>query len=243
MIYRSIDFETTGLPVRSLDKNNSTNHAVIEGGWCDLIDKGNVILEPRSEVVNPGRDCDLEALAVHHIQPCDWEGKRSPDRMFMDIMNPRPDYFVAHNVEMEQAFFGGGDVPWICTYRVALREWPEAPAHSLQMLRYWLKIDTDADFERDLALRPHRAPDDAYVTSFLLRRLLYKGVDIADMVRWSKGPALLSRMTFGKHVGKFWKDVAIEDRGYLDWIVNKSDFDDRNVLATARYYLKQTAKT
>lgn len=140
---------------------------------------------------------------------------------------------------MSRRFFSGGGVPIICTFKISLRVWPEAPAHNLQILRYWLDIDSEPDFEPALALRPHRAPDDAYVTAFLQRRLL-KEVDVETMVRWSRGPALLSRMTFGKHKGEFWKDVAKKDRDYLNWIVDKSDFDDRNVLATARYYLKQT---
>lgn len=253
-IFRQFDFETTGIPKPAEGDKNPQRHGVIETGWCDLVynvtpfdnqipKEGGVIFEPIGYLSNPKRDCDIEARAVHHIAPSEYADAPSPDRIFMKLSSGAPEnvgtpnYFVAHNLEYESAFFGGGETPKICTFKVALRAWPEAPAHGLQILRYWLDLDSEPDFDADLALRPHRAPDDAYVTSFLTRRLL-KVVDVETMVRWSRGPALLSRMTFGKYKTEFWKDVAKKDRGYLDWIVNKSDFDDRNVLATARYYLK-----
>lgn len=260
IVARSLDFETTGAPVPIAGNKNPENHAVIEGGWCDVIlddvaarvpddaDRGRVmsdistgaqILEPVSELVNPGRDIDIEALAVHHIQPIDLEGKRTPDRMFMTMNSPRPNYWIAHNAEFEQTFFNGGeDAKWCCTFKTALRVWPEAPSHKLQVLRYWLNIDAEPDFERDLALRPHRAPDDAYVAAFIFRRLL-KEIDIETMLRWSKGPALLSRLTFGQYFGEFWKDVAAKDAKYLKWIIESFDpLKDRNTIATAKYHLK-----
>lgn len=41
---------------------------------------------------------------------------------------------------------------------------------------------------------------------------------------------------FGKHKGTLWSQVP---RDYLDWVVNKSDFTDEDVLYTARHYLEQ----
>lgn len=85
---------------------------------------------------------------------------------------------------------------------------------------------------------PHRAGPDAYVTAFILRELIDQA-PIEDLVRWSSGPALLARVGFGKHRGKRWSEVPAD---YLDWLINKSGTDDRDVRATAKHYLKQAAE-
>lgn len=238
-VFRGIDFETTGIPKPLMGDQNPQRHGVLEVGWCDLVNE-KLVLDPIGYLTNPNRDCDIEALATHHIMPRDVAGAPSPDRIFLKLTADRPALWFAHNADFEQIFFTGGETPWVCTFKGALRVWPEAPGHSLQVLRYYLGLDDEPDFVRELAARPHRAPDDAYVSAFVLRRLLAK-TTLDSLQRWAKGPALLSRMTFGKHYGEFWKDVAVTDRKYLRWIVDDSDFDDRNVLATARYWLKQTS--
>lgn len=237
MLIRCVDFETTGVP----DLDNNERHAICEVGLTDYA--GGDIPDPVAELTNPGRPIPADAMAVHHIRDHHVLDARTPDRVFMDRLlgNAPPDYFCAHNIDMERSFFSGGEVPWICTFKTALRVWPEAPGHSLQVLRYHLGLDDADDFYPDLAHPPHRAGPDTYVTAHLLRRLLTL-TTIENMVRWSKGPALLSRCYMKKHKGKFWSEVAREDPDYLDWIVTKSDITDRDIVATARYYLRKTTE-
>ena len=127
---------------------------------------------------------------------------------------------------------------WLCTYKIALRLWPDAPGHKLQELRYFLKLDEAKDFESKLALPSHRAGPDAYVGCHLLRKVLAEaekqGIDHERMVKWSKGPALLYMCFLKKHKGTPWSQVP---KDYLDWIVNKSDITDRDIRATAKFYL------
>ena len=78
---------------------------------------------------------------------------------------------------------------------------------------------------------------DAYVCAHLLRRILQE-ITVEQAVKWSSGPALLYMCFMRKHKGTPWKDVP---RDYLDWVVNKSDITDRDIRATAKYYL--TRKT
>ena len=47
------------------------------------------------------------------------------------------DLFVAHNADFEQSFLPEfAAVPWVCTFRAALRLVPDATSHSNQALRY-----------------------------------------------------------------------------------------------------------
>jgi hypothetical protein len=48
---------------------------------------------------------------------------------------------------------------------------------------------------------------------------------------WSNQPALLTKVTFGKHRGSHWIDVP---DGYLDWIISTAIGFDENVIHTAK---------
>lgn len=229
-VFRCIDVETTGIPTET------ERHALVEIGWTDvgvMHDGATYGMEQFSMLVNPGRAIPIESMAVHHIRDADVVDAATPDAACMRLA-AGGDFYVAHNADFEREFFGGGEKPWICSFKSALRVWPDAPGHSLSVLRYWLKMDDDPSFERDLAMPPHRAGPDAYVCAFLLVELL-KHATVEQMVKWSSGPALLAKCGFGKHFGLKWSEVP---KGYLSWIVDKSDITDRDVRATAKYYLK-----
>lgn len=223
---RCIDFETTGIPTEA-----DHDHAIVEIGMCDVIVTQGfppVLGKTTSTLCDPLRTIPHEAMAVHHIT--DDMVKGAPGSI--DDLGT-PDYFAAHNADYEQQFFGTGR-PFICTWKVALRLWPEASSHGLQFLRYHLGLNPNADECQP----PHRAGPDAYLCAVLMDRILMEGrASLDDMVRWSSGPALLPRITFGKHKGLKWEEAPTD---YLDWIVNKSDMD-RDVKANARHHLKARA--
>lgn len=222
---RVVDFETTGMP-------EDDGAAICEIGWCDVdLDRAS-ILPPESVLVDPGIKMPAQAQAVHHISDEDLAGAIPCDVGLHKLTIGEPEYFVAHNAKFEQAFFAGAGIPWICTYKVALRLWPEAPSHSNQVLRYWLGLVVDPE----LAMPPHRAGPDAYVTAHILLRAFETGkATLDDMARWSSGPPLLPRVTFGKHRGADWDDVPAD---YLEWIVFKSEMDN-DIKANARHHLKK----
>lgn len=240
MTYRCIDFETTGLPV---DGGEPTG--IMEAGWCDM--RFDIIKPPEGVLVNCGIPCSIPARAVHHISDAMVAEAIRPDEACRMIAEGRHEYLCAHNIDHEKHYVGPGVIEetseerkWLCTYKTALRIWPDAPGHKLQELRYFLKLDEAEDFDPALADPPHRASGDAYVCMHLLRREL-KEVTVEQMVRWSSGPALLYMCFMKKHKGKPWSQVAHDDRPYLDWIFNKSDITDRDIRATVKYWLNQTA--
>jgi exodeoxyribonuclease X len=193
--------------------------------------------KPEARLCDPGRPIPPSASAVHHLRDRDVAGQPTPDKIFPEVM-AGADVFCAHKSDFDRQFFGGGDKPWLCTWKGALRVWPDAPSHSNQALRYWRGFDDDPAFDRSLVALPHRAGCDAYVTAHILRDLLGLA-SLGDLQRWSSGPALLTKVGFGKHFGKRWSEV---DKSYLEWITEKSDIKDRDVRATAKYYLKGGGK-
>jgi exodeoxyribonuclease X len=99
------------------------------------------------------------------------------------------DVFVAHKWAFETQWLGEHlqGRPAICTYQAALRLWPEAPGHSNQVLRYWLR---PKDLNPVIASCAHRALPDAYVTAFLLRELLELAT-VEELIAWTCEPTLL----------------------------------------------------
>jgi exodeoxyribonuclease X len=147
MIIRCIDFETTGIPTPE-DK-----HAIVEIGRCDLNVNGKTFVDaPHDVLCNPGRPIPHEAMAVHHITD-EMVSVATGDISFIGDA----DYFAAHNADYERQFFQT-ETPFICTWKVALRVWPDAPQHNLQFLRYpentWRHGGTSApSWSRRVSLR------------------------------------------------------------------------------------------
>lgn len=236
MLIRSIDFETTGEP-GSLER-----HEVCEVGWTDIEVVFNdpvpgtvqaFVGEPNALLCNPGRSIPPEAQAIHHItNDRIWDAM--PASMALShLMLDGPEFFCAHNADFERAFFDGRGIPYICTYKVALRLWPEAPSHSLQVLRYWLRLDID----QQRGLPAHRAGPDSYVGAALMARILTSenAPDIETMIEWSNEPQLMTMVNFGKHKGTRWDELPTD---YLEWIVDKSELD-RDTKANALHRLRQ----
>jgi len=201
-IYRAIDVESTGIP------SETERHALVEIGWCDVVGArgAEMVMDPASILVNPGRPIPAEASAIHHLRDCDVVDAVPPDVACAEVAKAG-DYYVAHNAAFDPQFFGGGDKPWIDTWKCALRVWPDAPSHKLQVLRYWLKFDDNPQFDRTCSEPAHRAGADAYCCAFLLVELLNAST-VEQLVKWSSGPALLVTCYMNKHRNKRWRDVA-----------------------------------
>jgi exodeoxyribonuclease X len=223
---RVFDTESTGIP------SETEKHSAVEFGWTDFDIATGRISEPKAVIVNPHRPIPVEAMAIHHIRNSDVENAPAIERACMTMMDGA-EMFGAFNMAFDEQFFGGGGKPMLCAYKAALRIWPDCPSHKNQVLRYYLDLDDAVDFDPDLAVPPHRSGPDSYVTAHLFRRIL-KETTIEQIIRWSSGPALLANVRFGKHFGEKWSQV---DKSYLSWILEKSDIKDRDIRATAKYYL------
>jgi exodeoxyribonuclease X len=218
MRLRVIDIETTG---------DVPPAEIIEIGRVDVFPHAQAwaITRPDARLFRPLHGIPPETMAVHHITGDAFLSESpvcSSERLKLAIMGngEPPDVLVAHNSAFEQSFIGEtitAGIPWICTYKSALRTWPDAPRHSNQVLRYWLGLKLD----RDLAMPPHRAAPDAYATAHILMELL-KVASVDEMIGWTQQPRLLPVVPFGKHRGLKWAEVPID---YLQWIFSQDDMD------------------
>lgn len=174
-------------------------------------------------LVNPLCPIPPETSAVHHICDADveglegWEIVRPSLQSYMKTKGVTT--LVAHNAEYDRTVLGPTfDVAWICTYKCALRQWPDAPSHKNEVLRYWLGL---GDLGRQYAQGSHSALHDAKVTYLILEELL-KHQPFEKLLQWSNEPKYFSKISFGKHAGKKWAEI---DSGYLGWMTKQTDMD------------------
>jgi exodeoxyribonuclease X len=188
---RVLDIETTGTDP-ALD-------AIIEIASVDVQADGT-ITNQQSTLVRPGIVVPPEASAIHHLIDADIAG--APPLMDVVGMFRGADAYVAHNADFERAFLGPllGEAKWVCTFKAAVRIWPELPAHNNQALRYRFGFVDPFGIERH-TLSPHRALSDAIVTAAVFTEIL-KHATWSELVRWSSEPALLSVLRFGRHRGQ-----------------------------------------
>lgn len=209
-IARILDFETSGTEPPEAE--------VCEVGICDLDVEAKTIQMPRSWLCSV-RAMQPEVRAVHHLSlaDCASQAPFDPASLLADGVT----VFAAHFAEFECRFFTP-TVPMICTYKAALRVWPEAPGHSNGVLRYWLEERGLIAPEHALTMPPHRAGPDAYVTAHILLALLNAGATGREMAAWTREPALLPKCPIGKFRGKPWAEV---ERGFLEWMCRQADMD------------------
>lgn len=200
---RVVDLETTG--------SSPPAHDVCEIGWQDVVFQQGCwsVNEDRGSIlVNPGRPIPAATMAVHHIMDRDVIGAPFWKEAAPPILRPAGGVIAlaAHRATFEQRFCTprlAGGARWICTWKCALRLWPDSPSFSNQVLRYWRMPE---GLDQQIGLPAHRALPDAYVTAHHLRDML-NVASIDDLLAWSDEPGLLPRVPAGAERGRAWSDL------------------------------------
>jgi exodeoxyribonuclease X len=206
---------------------------VCEIGWQDVAIGADGYWELYGEggnrLVNPGRFMSPITTAIHHIRDEDVADAPYWHDVARPVLDPWPRRvaLAAHRATFEQQYCTpsltkGAD--WICTWKCALRLWPDCPSFSNQVLRYWRKPE-GLDHERGLPA--HRAFPDAYVTAFHLRDMLNQA-SVAQLIEWSALPGLLPRVRYGPDRGKEWTEI--DDDSLATFLTDR----DEDIRFTAR---------
>lgn len=230
-----IDFEMTGLDFEHDEPVEVAYHRFWRVAGEDPIRP-----ETFDTLIKPTVPIPPETSAIHHI--IDQDVANSPS--FQEVIpyiakqfyNPNV-IAVAHNSACEKAMVDrmqlGLDLKWLCTYKAALRVWPEARSHSNEGLRYFLGLGTGRSQRQNV----HSAMHDVMVTTKILMHLLHHAT-VEEMLQWTLEPRLLPRCPIGKWRDYPWPEV---DWGYLEWIVFKAFDMDPDIKWNARRELDRRA--
>jgi DNA polymerase III epsilon subunit-like protein len=176
-----------------------------------------------NELFNPGMPITIDAMTVHHItneMVRDKPPFRDSEtwRKLQDMVVSDGAVMVAHNAGFDVDMLKKEGIETknvICTLKLAryFDKVAVIPRYSLQYLRYYLKLNVNAN--------PHTALGDILVLEALFNRINAKaavefGEDaISRMIEVSKNPVLYRRMPFGKHKGLKMEEVPVD---YLKWL-------------------------
>ncbi len=233
-----IDIETTGL--ESSDKICS----------IALITVDNKEISYKYELLNEGKKIPPIASSIHHItsemiqeKPA---FKASEIYKFLQEYNSEENTLIAHNIKFDLQKLSSAGVIWrgdvIDTLRVTKHLIPECEFFSLQVLRYELKLYRDEERLKDElgikdALFAHNALSDALVVKLLFDSLKELAT-VDEMKELSFKNVLIQKFGFGKYSGKYIEEVAMNDRGYLEWmLLNISDIDE-DLRYSVEHYLE-----
>ena len=228
-VVRVIDTETAG--------QRFAEDAVIEIGSTDLDLETGLASNPMETLCDPdGVAISAGARKVHNITDEELEGAPPFAEAVLGFAGAAT--YAAHRATFDRPRLG---IPgtWLCTWKLALRAFPDATAHGLQSLVKRLPLEP----ELPEGSHAHRALYDAACTVALLRAchaaLAPRCEGTLDFLvraaRVSAEPGLLTRFRFGRHKGVPLREVPSD---YLEWLIGEPDMN-ADAAFTARHELRR----
>ncbi len=233
-----IDIETTGL--ERDDKICSVALVIVD----------EKKLSCKYELVNEGKKIPPQASSIHHITNEMIKEKaafkESEIYNFLQENNSEENTLIAHNIKFDIEKLSSAGVTWkgdlIDTLRVTKHLIPECEFFSLQVLRYELKLYRDEEKLKDElgikdALSAHNALSDALSVKLLFNSL-EELATVDKMKELSFENVLIQKLGFGKYSGKYIEEVAMNDRGYLEWMLHSVSDLDEDLKYSVQHYLE-----
>ena len=233
-----IDVETTGLE----REDKICSIALI------IVDEQEISY--KYELVNEGKKISPQASSIHHITNEMIKNraafKESGIYGFLQENNNDKNTLIAHNIKFDLEKLSSSGLIWkgdvIDTLRVTKHLIPECEFFSLQVLRYELKLYRDEEKEKMKlgikdALSAHNALSDALVVKLLFNSL-EELATVEKMKELSFKNVLIQKFDFGKHSGKYIEEVAMNDRGYLEWMLHSVTDLDEDLRYSVQHYLE-----
>ena len=202
-----------------------------------------------NEYFKPPVPITFGAMAVHHVTSKMVEdkpvfiGSKTETELKQALEN---NLVVAHNAPFDINILKNEGIEiseFIDTLRIA-RHILDSEGYSLQFLRYSLDLG--------IVGMAHDAMGDVIVLESLFEYLKTKLTDefslktdeeiLDKMKELTKMPVLIDTFLFGKHRGKTFKDVAGEDKSYMQWLINSESSkpeleQNEDLVYTLKHYL------
>ncbi len=207
-----------------------------------------------NELFLPPVPISVVSQAVHHITPKMVVGKPGfqESEFYSEIKNLFENLetiVIAHNAKFDVSMLsreGVACIHVIDTLKIVRHLDPDMKIerHNLQFLRYLLELDNDIEE----SIQAHDAKGDVLILEKLFIRLFKKMREefktdtetLEKMMEISKNPSLIRKFNFGKYNGSFLSDVAVRDRGYLEWLLKTKrteEQQDEDWIYTLEHFL------
>ena len=156
--------------------------------------------------------------------------------------NSDENILIAHNISFDLAmlakegFFWKGGV--IDTLKCSRHLIDEIDRFSLQFLRYELGLyrsEVKESEDLGLELKAHSALSDAFHVR-LLHQYLNEITDDEKLMELTIEPVLIKKFAFGKYKEHYLEEVAMNDAGYLRWMLDQAI--DEDLEYSIRHYLE-----
>ena len=223
------DTETTGIE----EKDEVIQLAYI------VSENGNKI--PANKYYKPNTNISFGAMAVHHITPEKLKDNGAitsltiEDELMQTLLtyNTPDNILVAHNIkfdlDMLERHGFKSNMRHIDTLRCS-KHLLKAEGYSLGSLFYELGLykkikslaeSVGVDISKTIS---HDAMYDVIMLILLTKALLsLDNINIDTLVELTKKPVLIDVFTFGKYKGQKIEDIATQDKGYLNWMLDKME--------------------
>jgi len=232
-----IDLETTGLEK--------------EDRLCSigLISRTEDRIEVKEGLVKPPKKIRPDAMAVHHIT--NEMVKEAPSfemsecAAWLEAHNTTENILIAHNIEFDLGMLQKEGFVWqggmIDTLKCTKHLIAEIDRFSLQYLRYELglyRAEDEMAVALGIGLCAHTAISDAFHVQ-LLYDYLREMADEDTLMSLTSEHALIKKFSFGKYKGRYIEDIAMRDRGYLQWMLESLIDMDEDLRYSVDHYLKE----
>lgn len=232
-----LDLETTGL--EKMDRLCAIGLISIDGDD----------VETKSEQIKPPKRIGPDAMAVHHIT--NEMVRDAPDFSESDTLrwleahNDTANILVAHNIAFDLGMLQKEGFIWqggmIDTLKCTKHLITEIDRFSLQYLRYELglyKDEGEIAQEMGIELRAHTPLSDA-LHVWSLHRYLNAMADDEALMELTSERALIKKFSFGKYKGRYIEEIAMRDRGYLQWMLDTLLDMDEDLRYSVEHYFRE----
>jgi exodeoxyribonuclease X len=201
------------------------------------------------DLCTPPLPIKFDAMAIHHITPKQIEGTppciQTEAFKKLESLNTPENVLVIQNAEFDLKMLAKegfeSKMRLIDTFRILRAKRPRDTPHGLQHKRYqyglYKKEQAIID-ALDVEVNAHNALGDVIVLKNLFDHLLQE-YSAEEMIALCSKPILLEYMPFGKHKGERIEDVALSDRGSLDYMLANFDLDE-DVRHSLQHWLEAT---